>query len=134
VTNVEFLAGSTILTNVATAPFAAVAGNLAAGSNTLSVIATDNVGLTATNSVTISVVTPMPLVMATPLRLSATTFQFNYAANAGLNYIVQRATTLAPPDWTTIVTNTAAGNPAVFTDTQATNNPSFYRVGRLPNP
>jgi hypothetical protein len=134
VTNVQFLAGPTILTNEAAAPFVAVAANLAAGGYTLTAVATDNLGASATNTVTISVVTPVPLALGAPQQVSATAFQFNYAANAGLNYIVQRATTLAPPDWTTIATNTAAGNPEVFTDVQATNNPGFYRVGRLPNP
>lgn len=134
VTNVQFLAGSTILTNEAVAPFVAIASNLAAGSNTLFAIATDNLGANATNSVTISVVTPVPLLLGTARQLSATAFQFSYSANAGLSYIVQRTTNLASPDWITISTNTAAGNPEVFMDIQATNSPGFYRVGRLPNP
>ena len=44
VTNVQFLVGSTVLSNDAAAPFSAVTNNLAAGSYTLSAIASDNNG------------------------------------------------------------------------------------------
>ncbi|MDD5140470.1 MAG: Ig-like domain-containing protein [Verrucomicrobiales bacterium] len=133
VTNVQFLVGSTVLTNKAAAPFFAVTNNLAAGNYTLSAIASDNLGAKATNAVNISVVTPLALVISAP-QLLAASFQFNYSANTGLTYIVQRSTNLAVPDWISMVTNTAASNPVVFVDSQATNSPGFYRVGRLPNP
>ena len=61
-------------------------------------------------------------------------FQFSYTANAGLSYIVQRSTNLLSANWTPLGTNLAAGSPINFTDTNATVNPGFYRVGRLPNP
>jgi plastocyanin len=134
VTNVQFLAGATVLSNETAAPFAATATGLAAGGYTFSAVAKDKAGLSATNSVSISVVTPVPVVLAAPAPLSATSFQFNYSANVGLRYIIQESADLTSPGWTTIATNTAASNPAVFTDTQATNNPGFYRVGLLPNP
>ena len=133
VTNVQFLVGPTVLANKMATPFFAVVNNLAAGSYTLSAIASDTVGLKATNSVAISVVTPLPLFIGAPQFLAGG-FQFNYAANVGLNYIVQQSTNLAAPGWTTLVTNTAASNPVVFVDNHATNNPGFYRVGLLPNP
>jgi plastocyanin len=134
VTNVQFLAGATVLTNEATAPFAAIASSLAAGSNTLSAVATDNAGLSATNRVTISVVTPVPLALGAATQLSSTRFQFNYSANAGLSYVVQQSTNLASPGWTAIFTNTANSNPVTFVDSNAIANPGFYRVVRLPNP
>jgi chitinase len=134
VTNVQFRVGTTVLANEVAAPFSAVAGNLAAGSYTLSAVASDNAGATATNSVAISIVTPVPLALGVPTPLSATSFQFNYSANVGLSYIVQSSTNLASSNWTAIFTNTATGNPMTFVDSNAIANPGFYRVVRLPNP
>lgn len=134
VTNVQFLVGANVLTNDTTAPFAVTATGLAAGGYTFSAVASDKAGLTATNSVSISVVTPIPLTLSNSMPLSPTGFQFNYSANVGLHYIIQESTDLTSSSWTSIATNTATSNPMTFTDTQATNNPAFYRVGRLPNP
>jgi plastocyanin len=134
VTNVQFRVGSSVLSNETAAPFAATATGLAAGGYTFSAVAKNNSGLSATNSVSVSVVTPIPVVLGAPTPLSSMSFQFNYSANVGLRYIIQQSSDLTSPGWVTIATNTAASNPAVFTDTQATNNPGFYRVGRLPNP
>lgn len=134
VTGVQFLVGLNVLTNVTTTPYSGTTNNLAAGSYTLSAIATDSNGLKATNTSTISVVTPVPLTIGSPARTSSTNFQFNYAANVGLSYVVQRSTNLAPLNWFTLATNLAATSPVIFTDTNATTSPAFYRVGRLPNP
>lgn len=134
VTNVQFLIGSTVLTNKTTAPFSAVTNNLPAGSYTLSAIASDNNGVKATNAVTVSVVTPVPVALTAPQRLSAINFQFSYSANVGLNYVVQRSTNLLSTNWVAIITNTAGSSSMIFVDSNATLNPGFYRVGRLPNP
>jgi plastocyanin len=134
VTNVQFLVGPTVLANVTAAPFAATADNLAAGSYTLSAIAEDSNGVTATNSVAISVVTPLAVALTNSEASAGTNFQFSYLVNTGLSYVVQFSTNLAPADWISLVTNVAASNPAAFVDLHATNNPAFYRVGRLPNP
>jgi plastocyanin len=134
VTNVQFLIGSTILTNETVAPFSAVAGNLAAGSYTFSAIASDNGGLTATNAITNSVVNAGPVLLSSPQQLPAASFRFSYTANAGLNYVVQRSTNLVLNDWVPLATNLAGGSSVTFTDVNATVNPAFYRVGRLPNP
>jgi len=134
VTNVEFLIGSSILTNEAAAPFAATAGKLAAGGYGLSVLAQDNNGLMATNSIAISVVTPVLIHISSPFLSSQANIHFMYSANVGLQYFVQRSTNLVATNWLTIATNTAIANPMNFTDTNATANPGFYRVGRLPNP
>ena len=53
---------------------------------------------------------------------------------SGLSYIVQRSTNLLSPNWTTLSTNQAGSGSINFTDQNATLNPGFYRVGRLPNP
>jgi plastocyanin len=132
VTNVEFLAGNTLLANVSTGPFSTTANNLAAGNYMLSAIAQDNGGLSATNTVNISVVTPVAVSLTGPFMLSGNNFKFNYSANVNLNYVVQRSSNLI--DWVSIATNTAAGNPVNFSDPNATDNLNFYRVGRLPNP
>jgi hypothetical protein len=133
VTNVQFLVGSTVLSNDVAAPFSAVTNNLAAGSYTLSAIASDNSGATATNAVTISVVTPVPVLLSAPQRLPPANFHFSYTANIGLRYIVQRSTNLLSTNWITLITNTAGSGLINFTDLNATFNPGFYRVGRLPN-
>jgi len=133
VTNVQFLVGSTVVSNRTAAPFAATASNLTTGGYTLAAIASDNVGVQTTNSVAISVVTPVPTTLSA-LQRSPGRFQFSYGANAGLSYVVQKTTNLTSAIWIPIATNQAAGNPAIFVDSQATNSPGFYRVGRLPNP
>jgi len=134
VTNVQFLVGASVVTNKATAPFSTVTNNLTAGSYTLSVIASDNSGAKATNAVTISVVTPVSVLLSAPQPVPPAKFRFSYTANTGLSYIVQRSTNLASPNWTTLVTNLAGSGSINFTDQNATFNPGFYRVGRLPNP
>ncbi len=134
ITNVQFLVGSAVLTNETTPPFSATTNNLAAGSYTLSAIASGDVGLTATNSVNITVVTPVPVGLTNSSAFSVTNFQLSYAANAGLSYVIQRSTNLVAANWVSLVTNVAASNPVVFVDTSATNTPAFYRVGRMPNP
>jgi hypothetical protein len=134
VTNVQFRVDANIFANKSSPPFTAATNNLAAGNYALIAIASDSGGLKATNSVAITVVTPVPLVLASAMTTSATSFQFSYAADIGLSYVVQQATDLGSGSWVSIVTNVAASNPVVFVDVQATNNPAFYRVGRMPNP
>jgi plastocyanin len=134
VTNVQFLIGSTILTNEPVAPFSATTNNLAAGSYTFSAIASDNSGAKATNAITISVVTPVPIALSGPQQLAPANFQFSYTANTGLRYVVQRSTNLLSADWTVLGTNLAGSSSVTFTDLNAIVNPVFYRVGLLPNP
>ena len=133
VTNVQFLLGSTLLTNENAGPVSTTANNLAAGNYPLSVIAhVLSSGLSTTGTVNLSVVTPVAVSLAGSSASSGKNFQFNYSANVNLNYVVQRSSNLI--NWVSIATNTAAGNPATFLDSNATNILNFYRVGRLPNP
>lgn len=134
VTNVQFRVDANVVTNDPAAPFSAVTNNLPAGSHTLSAIASNNSGATATNQVAISVVTPVTVLLSVPQPVPPGKFRFSYTANSGLDYIIQRTTNLISPNWTTLITNTAAGGSINFTDLNATFNPGFYRVGRLPNP
>lgn len=134
VTNVRFLQGAAVLTNLTAAPYAYTVSNLAAASYTFSAVATDSGGLSATNSITNSVVTPVAVALTAPKKIPPASFQFSYSANTGLSYVVQRSTNLLSTNWLPLATNTAASNPVTYTDTTATVSPGFYRVGRLPNP
>jgi chitinase len=134
VTNVEFRADNNIFAEVKTAPFSAATNGIGAGAHTLAAIASNKGGLKATNSISISVVTPVPLVVGSVVRLSASSFRFSYAANAGLTYIVQKTPNVATNTWINILTNTAAGDTVTFTDTTAITTPDFYRVVRVANP
>jgi chitinase len=134
VTNVQFLVDAIIVTNDPTGPFSVVTNNLAAGSHTFSAVASDNNGLKNTNSTAISVVTPVTVLLSAPQILAPANYKFSYTANAGLSYIVQRSTNLVSTNWITLITNTAGSGSVNFTDINATVNPGFYRVGRLPNP
>jgi plastocyanin len=132
VTNVQFLVNDALLASENSGPFSAIASNLAAGIYTVSAIAQDDGGLSATNSVGISVVNPMTVMLTNSSRSSSADFKFSYSADVGLNYVVQRSADMT--SWIPLITNTAASNPVVFDDSNATNSLDFYRVGRLPNP
>jgi hypothetical protein len=133
VANVKFFEGNTLLGTVtAGPPYTFIAANVPAGNTNFSAVATDSGGLTATNTITVHVVTATPITLSGAQRLSATNFQFSYSANPGLRYVAQRSFNLT--DWLPLATNTAASASVLFQDNNATGNPSFYRIGRLPNP
>src|SRR5260370_10169349 len=89
VRRVDFFAGQTPLGTANNPPFSLLVTNLSVGTNTLTAMATDNLGASASSAgVTIVVVTPVPLVLRSPQRLTATNFQFHYTANHGLTYVV----------------------------------------------
>ncbi len=134
VTNVQFLVESTIIADITAAPFFIIASNLAAGTYTLSAVASDNNGAKATNAITIKVVTATMPMISGLLQSPPDHFQFSYTANMGLHYVVERAADLASSNWVAISTNTAVSDVETFTDTNATNSPAFYRVELLPNP
>jgi plastocyanin len=135
ISNVDFYAGTNRLgsvSNPSANPSLAVT-NLAAGSYTLTAVATDSVGASNTSAgVTITVVTPVPILLSSFQRLSASAFQFNYTANPALSYVVQRSATLK--NFIPLSTNTASSSPVTFRDNNATGAVNFYRVMRLPNP
>jgi len=132
VANVQFFQGPASLANVTSRPYSVAVNNLGAGDYTFSAVATDNGGLRATNAIVVHVVTPVPVALSALQRPSPTSFQFSYAANVGLRYVVQRSGAL--PGFTPISTNTATSNPVTFFDNGAAGAQNFYRVGRLPNP
>jgi hypothetical protein len=131
VSQVEFFRDTTFLGLVTTSPYSTNVNNLAAGTYTISAVATDNLAAKATNSIIVSVVTPVAITLSAPQYLSATQFQFRYTANPGLRYVVERSPLLT--NWTSVTTNTASSTSELFQD-DITNGRNFYRVERLPNP
>ncbi len=98
----------------------------------LTAVATDNGGLSATSSpVNISVVTPMDVMLSLP-SITNGEFQFTYAANAGLRYVIEHSSNFV--NWNAVVTNTASSSNEKFGEVFDVNLLRFYRVGRLPNP
>jgi hypothetical protein len=131
VTNVQFFLNGAPLGSPQAAPFTVTASNLATASYALTAVATGN-GLSSTSSVVnISVVTPVVVTNSAPAVTNGQ-FAFDYSANPGLNYVVQKSSNLL--DWISISTNRAGSNPVHFTDTFAPGGNFFYRVGRVPNP
>ena len=131
VTNVTFLAGSTVLGSATSAPFSVIASNLSAGSYALTAVATAG-GISATSAVVnITVVSPVTTVLSSPV-ITNGVFAFDYSANPGLSYVVQSSSNLT--SWVSLATNVASNNPVHFTDPFAADAPRYYRVGRLPNP
>ena len=134
VTNVQFRVGSVVLGNASSPPYFATTNNLSAGGYTLSAVASDDKGSMATNSVSISVVTPVDIVLSSIQKLTPSIVRFTYTANAGLRYVVQQSTDLSSSIWNSLSTNTATSGSVNFTNSNATANAAYYRVGRLPNP
>jgi hypothetical protein len=135
VTNVQFFANSASSLGSATAaPFSITANSLAAGAYALTAVAT-SAGISATSAVVnITVVTPVTVSLAGSAIVASTNFQFSYAANVGLSYVIQVSASLASTNWVSLATNLASSNPMIFVDKRATNQGGYYRVGRLPNP
>jgi plastocyanin len=134
ITNVQFFQGAVSLGNSATAPYSVPVNGLAAADYDFSAVASDNGGLRATNAITVHVVTPVAIVLSGAQFFPPSDFRFNYTANPGLSYIIQRASSLSSGSWTTLHTNVAGTSPELFDDQTASSNPAYYRVGRLPNP
>jgi plastocyanin len=133
VTNVEFFNGAASLGHVATPPFNLGVTNLPAGGYSLKAVASDNAGAnTASAIVNATVVTPVSILLSDPQRLSGSQFRFTYSANPGLRYAVEKAGVL--PNFSSILTNTAAGSSVSFTDVVAGSSQTWYRVRRMPNP
>ena len=131
VTNVTFLAGSTVLGSATNAPFSVTAPNLAAAPYVLTAVATAGGISTTSAAVNISVVSPGSVSLSTPV-ITNSAFAFDYSVNPGLSYVVQSSSNLT--SWVSLVTNVASSSPVHFSAPVVTNGPHYYRVGRLPNP
>jgi len=131
VTNVSFFAGATLLGSSQASPFHITTAGLAAGGYSLTAVATAAGVSTTSSPVSISVVSPVAVSNSVPA-VSAGQFSFDYSANVGLTYIVQKSSDLAT--WIPVVTNVASINPVHFTETAVTSGARYYRVVRQPNP
>ncbi|MEY2409355.1 MAG: chitinase [Verrucomicrobiota bacterium] len=136
VTNVSYFAGASLLGRASVSPFSVTASNLPAGSYLLTAVATA-AGISRTSAVVnISVVSPVAVSLSSPA-VNNGVFHFNYTADAGLRYVIQRASSVGGQnlfDWTSVATNVAPGNLVSYSETLTTNRSRFFRVGRLPNP
>jgi plastocyanin len=135
VSKIDFFAGQTLLGTVLnpSGQVSVAAPGLAAGNYMLKAVATDSRGATNVSAgVSVTVVTPSPIVLSSPQRLSPSSFQFSFSADAGLSYVIQRSDNL--PGWTPIQTNTATGASVLFLDTSAAGPLNFYSVTLQPNP
>jgi len=130
ISGVQFLIDTSPISDATTAPYQAVANNVAAGTHTITAIATAGNGLKATNSVTIQVFTPVSV--SAPTITEPGSFQFSYSADINSSYVVERSTDLI--NWVSIDTNSATADPETFTDDNAPSNGAYYRVELLANP
>jgi hypothetical protein len=131
VTNVAFFANTNLLGAAQSPPFGITTGNLAAGPYALTAVATAAGGSATSSVVNITVVSPSPITLSS-WRITNGQFAFDYSANPGLSYVVQKSSNLV--NWLSLVTNVPASNSVHFTDSFAPNGARYYRVGRMPNP
>jgi hypothetical protein len=129
VVQVQFFNGSTSLGMLTAKPYGIILTNLAAGSYTLSAVATDNLNATATNSVTITVTNPppLPVVILNP-SLKDGTFSFSFKTQTGHVYSAQHTAVLNPSNWLTFTNFLGDGSGLYVTDSNLTNSRGFYRI------
>jgi beta-galactosidase len=129
VTNVAFFNGTTLLSNVTTSvgsQYSLIWSNAAAGSYTLSALATDNSGATNKSPATINIVVQ-------PLALTASGTQINgqfslmFQGQNGQDYVLETSTNLLT-GWTPVWTNAPTNGLLTFTNVNATDLSRFYRV------
>ena len=72
----------------------------------------------------------VPPTLISPMRLSDTAFQFVISGSAGHSYTIQVSSTFT--NWTDVLTTNAPSDIFTVIDSNATNDPAFYRV--LANP
>ena len=130
VSQVQFFRDSNLLGVLTSAPYALTVSNLAAGSYTLSVIATDNLNTMATNSVAVTV-TNLPATKVTIANavLTPQGVSFSFDTQSGFTYVAQFAPVLDPTAWLTFTNVAGSGSIVHVTDVAPTNSVRFYRIG-----
>ncbi len=130
VTNVQFLVNGSVIGNDTTSPYSATASSLAAGSYTLSAVASDNSDLKATNNISITVTSASPtaVTLLNPT-FSGGTFSFSFATQTGYTYSAQFTPSLSPISWFTFTNVIGNGSIVQVTDSSLTNSQRYYRVG-----
>ena len=81
--------------------------------------------------VRITVVDPVEILVAPP-QIAGGQFQFRYAANQGLKYVIKTSADLF--NWQPIVTNIPDSSPALFSQPFNAAATRYFKVERLPNP
>jgi hypothetical protein len=114
ISDVEFRVGNQIVNDVISAPYATTVTNLAAGTYTLTAIATDNSLLTATNSITITVVNPAPITFTGAGMVGGNFVFYANGLIAGKTNVLQCSSNLI--SWVPIQTNLAGSTSLVFTN------------------
>jgi len=128
VTQVEFFNDSASLDIDTTNPYGVPVNNLAAGTYTLSAVATDNLGAKATNSVRLTVNGPaQPATLFDPLR-AGNDFMFSFASQSGRTYQVQYTDGLGGGSWQLLTTLTGNGSTMTVTNRNVPAALRFYRV------
>lgn len=131
VTNVAFFANSTLQGSDQTSPFGITSSSLNAGGYSLTAVATAG-GVSATSAVVhVTVVNPVATTSSPPAIVSGQ-FSFNYNANPGLKYVVEKTSDFT--NWVPAVTNVPVSSPVPFSEPVISDSWRFYRVTRQPNP
>ena len=130
VTNVQFLVNGGLIGNSASVPYHATASGLAAGSYTLTAVASDNGGLKATNSFGIIVTKAAPVaVTISDATFSGGTFSFSFGTQTGYSYAGQFTTPLSASNiWQTFTNLAGTGSGVRVTDSSAADAERYYRV------
>jgi hypothetical protein len=128
VTNVQFRVGTTILTNDNAAPFAAITNNLAAGSYTLTAIASDNSGVKATNSVNVIVDTPPAVTITNPLNNATLSAPANLIIKASAGTVTNVQLLIGSFLGTTVLTNVTTSPYLATTNNVGTNSYTLSAV------
>jgi len=115
--------GVPVATNTV-APFGFTLSNLAAGNYTLRARAEDNGSLSATSAPVVIRVADRPSLVVSPG--AAGPIRFQYSTVAGIDYVVERSTTLT--SFSSVVTNPGTGGILQFDETDASESQRSYRV------
>ena len=127
---VEFFEGANKLGQYTTGPYSFAWNNVAAGSYTLTVKATDDSGATTiSGAITLSVTNsaPLPVLLFDP-RWVGSDFVFSFSAQSDRTYEVQQADGLGSGTWDLIGTLRGDGTSLNVTNKNASGSQHFYRV------
>ncbi len=134
ITGVSFFNESILLGSVSSAPYNLTVTNLAAGSYTLTAVASTADVSSTSGVVHVTVTAALGDVKIGPPGITNNQFAFSYPIDPGQTYLVQSASLIGSGgsiDWTSVSTNTPSGSSADFTEALTTNHFQFFRVGRI---
>ena len=128
VIQVEFFVNGNSAGIATSPPYGATTNNLAAGSYTLSAVATDNQNAKSTNSISFRVDAAPPIqpLLVSPTRGPAGKFRFDVVGQAGQTYLIEGAIVLG--QWSLLATINTNIDTFRFIDAVSTLDNRFYRV------